>query len=356
MKEEFGFNHVLNICTYGTEGTKSAIATAARGLGISNDVALYLSGMVPNERGFDWSLKDIINGNPEKGRRAIAPFIAEITKYEGWLETAMAIEGLVTKRGSHAAGVYFFNEEYTSINAMMKTPSGLPVTQWDMNESDMLGGVKFDFLSIEGLDKIRACMDLLLEDDLMEDKGSLKATYDHYLHPDNLDYSLEMWKPAWKGEVLDLFQFQTPVGGQAIQKAKPETVIQAADVNSLMRLMAFPDGEMPIDKYVRMSQNIQEWYEELAKAKVPFGEYKILEPHYLPAFGVPNSQEQLMLLLMDEKICGFSESDANMARKIIGKKQMEKIPFLKNKIFEESKCSPNTIQYIWDTAVQVQLG
>lgn len=356
MKKEFGAEKVLNICTYGTEGTKSAIATAARGLGIDNDVAMYLTGMVPNERGFDWSLKDIVEGNPKKERRSIYAFIDEINKYPKWLDTAMAIEGLITRRGSHAAGVYFFNGHYTDMNAMMKAPNGLSVTQWDMNESDMLGGLKFDFLSIEGLDKIRACMDLLIEDKLLEWKDSLKETYDDFLHPDTLDYDPKLWEPAWEGRVLDLFQFQTPVGGEAIKKGKPTTIIEGAALNSLMRLMPMEDGTVPTDKFVKFKENIQLWYDELEKAKIPKEEIPILERHYLLSYGVPNTQEEMMILLMDEQVCNFSVIEANVARKIVGKKQMEKIPTLRKQIFDRAVCSKETIKYIWDTAIGVQMG
>ena len=356
MKEVFGTEKVLNICTYGTEGTKSAIATAARGLGIDNDVAMYLTGMVPNERGFDWSLKDMVKGNAKKDRRPVYPFIEEIMKYPKWLDTAMAIEGLITRRGSHAAGVYFFNGHYTEMNAMMKAPNGLSVTQWDMNESDMLGGLKFDFLSIEGLDKIRACMDLLIEDELLEWKGSLKETYDDFLHPDVLDYDAKLWEPAWEGRVLDLFQFQTPVGGEAIKKGKPTTVIEGAALNSLMRLMPMEDGTVPTDKFVKFKENLQLWYDELKKFNIPEHEIPILERHYLLSFGVPNTQEEMMILLMDEEVCNFSVIEANVARKIVGKKQMEKIPGLRQKIFDRAVCSEETIKYIWNTAIGVQMG
>lgn len=356
MKKLLGADKILNICTYGTEKSKSALATSARGLGISDDVALYLSGLIPNERGFDWTLSDVVNGNPKKGRRPVGPFIAEIEKYPGWLETAMAIEGLVTKRGSHAAGVYFFNDHFTEMNAMMKAPNGLSVTQWDMNESDMLGGLKFDFLSIEGLDKIRACMNLLIEDKKIEEKENLKATYDSFLHPSVLDYSPELWEPSWEGKVIDLFQFQTPVGGEAIKKGKPTTVIEGAALNSLMRLMPMEDGTVPTDKFVKFKEDISLWYEELKKFKVPETEIPILERHYLLSYGVPNTQEEMMLLLMDKDVCDFSVVEANVARKIVGKKQMEKIPWLKNEIFSRAKCSEATIKYIWETAIGVQMG
>lgn len=50
LKNFFGHDRVLNIATFGTEKAKSALATAARGLGISDDVSSYLSGLIPNER------------------------------------------------------------------------------------------------------------------------------------------------------------------------------------------------------------------------------------------------------------------------------------------------------------------
>ena len=66
-------------------------------------------------------------------------------------------------------------------------------------------------LSIEALDKIRKTMDLLIKDGLMEWKGSLRDTYNKYLHPDNLDYSPELLEPTWGNKVLDLFQLDTAV-------------------------------------------------------------------------------------------------------------------------------------------------
>ena len=61
------------VCTFGTLGTRSAILTAARGLGIDVDIAQYLATMIPQERGFLWPLKDCLEGNPEKDRKPIIP-------------------------------------------------------------------------------------------------------------------------------------------------------------------------------------------------------------------------------------------------------------------------------------------
>ena len=63
-----------------------------------------------------------------------------------------------------------------------------------------------------------------------------------------------------------------------------------------------------------------------------------------------------MLILMDTDICGFSETEANWARKVVGKKIMSDIPKLRAMVFEKAVCSNETINYIWNTAISVQLG
>lgn len=356
LKNYFGHDKVLNVATFGTEKTKKALSTAARGLGISDDVSTYLNGLIVNNRGFDMSIHDTYYGNEEDGIKPNKAFVDEIDKYENYLETALSLEGTISSLGSHASALYLFNEAYYEINAMMKTPNSLEITQWDYRDSDSMGALKQDILSIEGLDKMRSTMDLLIKDDVIQWQGSLKETYNKYLHPDVLDYSAEMWEPAWRGEVLDLFQFQTEQGGKAIQEGKPTTVSQAADLNSLMRLMAQDGGELPINKFIRFKDNIQLWYDELNKYNVPINEYELLEKHYLPSMGVPNTQEQLMEILLDEKICGLPMKDVQGIRKVIGKKLMDKIPSVKKQIFESAKVSKETIQYIWDTAISVQMG
>lgn len=78
-----------------------------------------------------------------------------------------------------------------------------------------------------------------------------------------------------------------------MRNAKPGSVREAAALNSLMRLMATESGEMPLDKYTRFKKNIQLWYDELAEYNIPQEEIPLLEKHYLPSSGVPNTQEEL---------------------------------------------------------------
>lgn len=123
-----------------------------------------------------------------------------------------------------------------------------------------------------------------------------------------------------------------------------------------MRLMTSEKGaETPLDKYVRFKNNIQLWYQEMDKAGLTKEEQKVLEPYFLSAYGVPPSQEKLMQMLMDENICGFTLKEANAARKIVGKKQMNKIPELHEQVLARAKSSALG-KYVWECGIGPQMG
>lgn len=198
---------MVNVCTFGTEGTKSAIKTAGRGLGIEDEVVSYVTSMIPNERGFDWPLSDCYYGNEEKGRQPIKAFVEQMTLYPRLWELAQNIEGLVTRLGVHASGVVCVNDDFNNYNSYMKTSKGQLVSAYDLHTLDRCGLVKYDFLTVSALDRIHQAMNYMLEDGTMEWQGSLKDTYNKYLHPSVLDYdSEEMWRMASDGEIRSLFQ------------------------------------------------------------------------------------------------------------------------------------------------------
>lgn len=113
--------------------------------------------------------------------------------------------------------------------------------------------------------------------------------------------------------------------------------------------------ENPIDKYIRFKNNLSLWYAEMDKFGLTKEEQKVLEPHFKQSYGVPPSQEQMMLMLMDENICGFTLAEGNMARKIVGKKQMSKIPELRDKVLNSAK-SQALGEYVWKCGIGPQMG
>ena len=353
------------IATYGTEGTKSAILTACRGYrdlnnpeGIDNDEAQYIASLIPSERGFLWSIDDVVKGNPEKGRKPVDLFIKEVEQFPGLLDIIKGIEGLINKRSSHASGVILFDEDPYEFGAgFMKTPKGEIITQLDLHDCEASGLTKYDFLVTEVQDKLAQAIKFLQEDGCIEKNMTLREVYNKYFHPNVLPLDKqEVWDAIRDGKVINIFQFDSEVGSQAAKKIKPQTILELSDANGLMRLMTSePGAETPMEKYIRYKENINLWYEEMRRYGLKEEEMKTLEPYFLKSYGVPPSQEQLMTMLMDENICNFSLAEANAARKIVGKKQMNKIPQLHEDVLTKAK-SHNLGQYVWDCGVGPQMG
>jgi DNA polymerase-3 subunit alpha len=360
LRKYFGEDRLLQVCTFGTEGSKSALQTACRGLGIDNDIALYLSGMIPFERGQNWSLSDCFFGNEDKERKQIKEFIREVEKYPNLKETALKIEGLINKRSIHASGVIVFNEEYYKSNAMMKAPNGFPITQFNLGDSEAVGNVKFDLLTIEALDKIRTTLDMLLEHKEIEWQVNLRKTFDTYLHPDKLEYKDELiWKALGEGKIMDLFQFSTDIGLESAIKVKPSSLLEMAAANSLMRLMAEGD-EQPIDTYIKYKNDITLWYQEMNNHGLNQEEISVLEKHLLKLYGVADTQESVMLLSMDKRIAGFDVKAANKLRKAIAKKQDKKsLDAVRDSFYESGRQLGNSeaiLDYVWNVQIKRQLG
>lgn len=352
------------IATFGTEGTRSTILTACRGYrsedfpdGIDVDTAQYLSSLIPSERGFLWSLNDVINGNQDKGRKPIKMFINEVEMYPGLLNIMMGIEGLVNKRSSHASGVILFDEDPYEFGCFMRTPKGEMITQWDLHMCEAAGMTKYDFLVTEVQDKLTEAIKLLRDYGEIDSDLTLREIYDKYFHPNVLPMDREdVWKALQENSVLNIFQFDSEVGSQAAKKIKPASILEMTDANGLMRLMTAEKGEeTPMEKYIKYKNDISLWYKEMDEYGLTKEEQKVLEPYFKSSYGVPPSQEQMMKMLMDENICHFTLAEANAARKVVGKKQMSKIPELRDKVLNQA-ASPCLGNYVWKCGIGPQMG
>ena len=325
IREEKGELNLLQVATFGTEGTRSMIQTACRGYrseeypnGIDVDIAQYLSGLIPQERGFLWSLNDVINGDEEKDRKPIKAFINEVEKYPGLLDIMISIEGLICKRGQHASGVILYNNSPYDTCALMRSPNGDLITQFSLHDAEALGDVKYDFLLTEICDKIINCLSLLQADGKIDKDLSLREVYNLILHPEKINLQDErIWDALAQGSVMDVFQFNSDVGLQAAKTIKPQNPTEMMMANSLMRLMAEKGKERPLDRYVRLKNNFSLWYDELNMRGFSKDEIALLEKYYVPRWGVPAMQEDLMMICMDKHIANFSLKEANDARKIV---------------------------------------
>lgn len=351
---------VYNIATFGTETAKAALQTAARGLGYDSDLGLYISSLVPIDRGKVRTLHQCYYGDEEKEFNPIPQFISAMNQYQDIWEVAQKVEGTICRRGLHACGMLIVNEDFCEHNAVMKAPNGTLCSQFELHDSEYMGGVKFDALTTDALDRIRTCLDLLLKYDYIEWQGSLKETYEKYVGLANLDYdTIAMWEEIGENKINNLFQYDTPVGLATAKQVKPKSTMELAIANSLMRLMADESGIMPSETFTKYKNNIGLWYDEMRRYGLSEEEIKIMEKHLLANSGVCESQEGIMMISMDEHISNFSVKEANKLRKTIAKKKLAEIDSMHDMFMQkgrEAGASDNLLNYVWNIQVKRQLG
>lgn len=361
IRKERGELGLVQVATFGTEGTKSAVLTACRGYrsedypdGIDVDIAQYMSSLIPQERGFLWPISDVINGNPDKDRKPVHTFVREVNQYPGLLNIIQSIEGIVNKRSSHASGVILYDDDPFETAAFMRTPSGDLITCYDLHMAEAAGDTKYDFLVTEISDKFIKCFELLKADGKVENLG-LRDLYNKYIHPEVIDTTdPRIWEHLAAGDVMDVFQFSTGVGLAIAKKLKPKDPMEMTAANAMMRLMSEKGKESQQDRFVRIQrQGIESFDREMRQAHLPDDMIKLMHKHCDRYYGCCAIQEQMMEILME--VANFSLGEANSARKVVAKKQMSKIPELKQQVYErfENRSSAN---YVWEVAVAPQLG
>lgn len=316
---------MVQVATFGTEGTKSSILSACRGYrsadypnGIDVDDAQYMSSLIPQERGYLWPISDVVNGNEEKDRKPVKDFLREVNKYPGLLDIIQSIEGIINKRSSHASGVILYGDDPYETASFMRTPSGDLITCYDLHMAEASGDTKYDYLVTEISDKIIQCYELLKQDNLIPDI-SLRDWYNKYIHPEVLDTTdKQIWTHLAEGDIMDVFQFSTGVGLAIAKRLKPQNPQEMTVANAIMRLMSEKDKESQQDRYVRIkTQGIGAFEREMRLAEMPDGMRKIMHKYCDPYYGCCAIQEQTMELLME--VAGFTLGESNSARKIIAK-------------------------------------
>ena len=363
-RKETGELGCVHVCTYAVLSTKAAIKCAARGYrskqhphGIPLEEAEYLSSLIPSERGFLWELKDVIEGNPDKGRKASSQFNGELTKYPGLKEILYKIEGLIVQAGIHASGIiYPPKEDYYRYGPFMRARNGTVMTQYSLHMAEAAGATKIDWLVTEVQEVITQCIQELQEHGYIEKELTLREAYDKYVSPDSIPLDDEKtWDAIDEANILKLFQLDSMIGRQGTRLIKPRSIEELTAVNALIRLMADEGEERPMDRYVRHKEHPEQWEQEMDEYGLTEDEKQILHEHLDSSYGVCYSQEQMMIALMDEKICGFTLKEGNQARKTVSKKLFDQVEALHNQI-QEKATSPAMARYAWDIIVKPSLG
>ena len=183
--------------------------------------------------------------------------------------------------------------------------------------------IKIDLLSVECLDKIHNCIDLLCEYGKIERKTTLKETYESVIGIYNLErLDPKMWEMVWDHKIQSLFQMEKQSGVQGIALIKPKSVDELAVLNSVIRLMpSDKNSERPLDLWAKYRSNIKLWYNEMKYYGLTDEEIAWLGNHSAVTDGICESQEGLMSLVQEPRLGGNSLNFADRCRKGIAKKQ-----------------------------------
>jgi DNA polymerase-3 subunit alpha len=330
--EKYGASQVAQIITYGTMAAKSSIRDTARALDLPLPDADRIAKLIPGIK-----LQHIF-GEDEKSKGKVKELRAEEfdniselrTIAEGdnleavTIKQAIALEGSVRNTGTHACGVIITPEEITNLVPVATAKdSDMYVTQFDNNVVESAGLLKMDFLGLKTLTLIKDAVKII------------KAKHGIELIPD--DFPLDdpkTYELFQKGETIGIFQYES-VGMQKHMKAlKPTEFADLIAMNALYR----PGPMEYIPLFIMRKHG-----EEAIEYDLPE-----MEEYLKETYGVTVYQEQVMLL--SQKLAGFTKGEADKLRKAMGKKIFSMLVELKPKFIEGGKANNHPeeiLEKIW---------
>ena len=311
VEKKYGADHVSRVITFGTMAAKSAIKDVARISRVSIDESNRLTKMVPDrlqdEKGQDVkiTLKNCLKYVPEMKRELEnGPEInKEVLKY------AAALEGCVRQVGVHACATIIGRGDLTDylpicLSKDKETGEDVRTSQYDGHYIEDVGMLKMDFLGLITLSIIHNCLDLIkehhgLDIDIEAIPINDKATYELY----------------GRGDTTAVFQFESEGMKSWLQKLHPERFEDLIAMNALYR----PGPMDYIPDFVARKLGEQTIEYDLPE----------MEEYLQDTYGVTVYQEQVMLL--SQKLAGFTKGEADKLRKAMGKKQIDILNSLKDK-------------------------
>ena len=358
VEEKYGADHVSRVITFGTMAAKSAIKDVARISHVSIDESNRLTKMVPDrlsekkekeypfnpkldelKPGFKVVEKEVEEDDPEhEGQkikvkkvyqrgledvdvkitlkncyRLVPEFIEELKNgselNKEVLKYAQALEGSVRQVGMHACATIIGRGDLTNFLPMTlskdkETGEDVRTSQYDGHYIEDVGMLKMDFLGLITLTIIHNCLDLIKErfgEDIDIEAIPIddKPTYELY----------------GRGDTVSVFQFESEGMQTWLQKLRPTRFEDLIAMNALYR----PGPMDYIPDFVARKQG-----EQAIEYDLPD-----MEEYLSDTYGVTVYQEQVMLL--SQKLAGFTKGEADKLRKAMGKKQIDILNSLKDK-------------------------
>ncbi|WP_237064304.1 MULTISPECIES: DNA polymerase III subunit alpha [Microbulbifer] len=303
VADNYGRDAVSQIITFGTMAAKAVVRDVARVQGKSYGLADKLSKMIPPDPGMTLEkafeqeeiLREFLDGD-EEGQ-------------EIW-EMALQLEGVARNVGKHAGGVVIAPTKLTDFAPLYcdETGAGL-VTQFDKNDVEDAGLVKFDFLGLRTLTIIDWAKDMVDEQRAREGREPL------VIEALPLD-DAETYKMIKRAETTAVFQLESRGMKDLIKRLQPDNLEDMIALVALFRPGPLQSGM--VDDFINRKHG-------RAQVAYPDAKYQHekLKPILEPTYGVIVYQEQVMQIA--QELAGYTLGGADMLRRAMGKKKPEEM-------------------------------
>ncbi|MCR5710607.1 MAG: DNA polymerase III subunit alpha, partial [Bacteroidales bacterium] len=327
VEDTYGADHVSRVITFGTMLAKGAIKDVARISHVSIDESNRLSKLVPNRlservKGDDGKYEEKSVKVTLKNCFKLVPEFRDELEKEGndlnreVLTYAQQLEGSVRQVGMHACATIIGPgnlSDYIPICLSKDKDTGLDVwtSQYDGHYIEECGLLKMDFLGLNTLSIIHKALDLIKEGhgvdiDIEAIPIDDKATYELY----------------GRGDTTSIFQFESAGMKEWLQKLHPERFEDLIAMNALYR----PGPMDYIPDFVDRKQGLKPITYDTPE----------MEEYLQDTYGITVYQEQVMLL--SQKLAGFTKGQADKLRKAMGKKKIKDMEELYVKFMEGGRA------------------
>ncbi|SHI96741.1 DNA polymerase III subunit alpha [Flavobacterium haoranii] len=332
---KYGANQVAQIITYGKMATKSAIRDTARVLDLplfeADRIAKLIPGMMPSK----WNLARFLKEEEAEVKKALrseefdrVKELIEIANSEDLagetIQQAKVLEGSLRNTGIHACGVIITPSDITNyVPVRTAKDSDLYVTQFDNSVAESAGLLKMDFLGLKTLTLIKDTVKLV------------KYRTGIELDPDNFPIDdKETYELFQRGETVGIFQYESPGMQKYMKELKPTVFGDLIAMNALYR----PGPLEYIPSFIRRKNGEEPITYDLDAC----------EEYLAETYGITVYQEQVMLL--SQKLAGFTKGEADVLRKAMGKKQKDVLDKMKPKFVEQASAKGHdatVLEKIW---------
>lgn len=309
VKDKYGKDAVSQIATFGTMAARAAIRDVGRVLDFPYGFCDGISKLIPNKPGMSVTLQ--YPPNPKKAgdknnyaidmEPALAERIRKEEDVKTLIELAQKLEGMTRNIGMHAGGVLIAPGKLTDFCPLYQQPgSTSAVSQYDKDDVEAIGLVKFDFLGLATLTILELAKEFIVR-----------------RHPEQKDFAFEnisltdkaTYKLFQDGKTESVFQFESRGMQGMLRDAKPTRLEDLIALNALYR----PGPMDLIPSFVARKHGREE----------VIYPHPLVEPVLAETYGIMVYQEQVMQTA--QVLGGYSLGGADMLRRAMGKKKPEEM-------------------------------